>query len=71
MVWSTRSPVSASTVFWVQAGLPCGYSPTVKAELNIWLVRAFVHEPLGSLQAGTVTRVSRGMETPTACFPSA
>ncbi len=34
-VWSIRSPVSFSTVFWVQAGLPLGYSPTVKAELNI------------------------------------
>ncbi len=71
MVWSIRSPVSASTVFWVQAGFPLGESPTVKASLNIWLVRGFVQSPLGSRQDGTVTRVSRGMETPTACFRSA
>ncbi len=70
-VWSIRRPVSASTVFCVQAGLPCGKSPTVKAELNICSVRGVLHRPSASLQAGTVTRVSRGIDTPTACRWSA
>ena len=34
MVWSTRRPVSCSTVFWVHAGLPLAVSPIEKAELN-------------------------------------
>ncbi len=70
-VWSIRRPVSDSTVFWVQAGLPWGNWPTVKASLNICPVRGVVHWPLGSLQDGMVTRVSRGIETPTACRWSA
>ncbi len=67
-VWSTRRPVSSSTVFCVQAGLPALNSPTVKAELNIWLVRAVVHRPSASRHGGMVTRVSRGIDTPTACL---
>ncbi len=71
MVWSTRMPVRLSTVFWVQAGLPSSELPTEKAELNICPGCSLVHFPFGSLQAGMVTRASRGTEMPTACWWSA
>ncbi len=71
MVWSIRMPVSFSTVFWVQAGLPSLVSPTEKAELIRTLVCSLVHFPSGSLHGGMVTRESRGSEIPTACLWSA
>ncbi len=70
-VWSTRSPVSSSTVFWVQAGLPASVWPTEKAALNMVSVRVSVQLPSGSLHGGMVTRVSRGMDTAMACRWSA
>ena len=70
MVWSTRMPVTFSTVFWVQAGLPPSLPPTEKAALNRSLP-PLVHLPLGSLQDGIGTIVLRGIEMPTACLWSA
>lgn len=51
-VWSTRRPVSFSTVFWVQAGLPLAVCPTEYASLNIVFGRVLVHFPSGSLHGG-------------------
>ncbi len=71
MVWSTRRPVRASTVFWVQAGLPCSLLPTENALLNITLVCGLVQFLFGSMHLGMLTSASRGNETPTACLWSA
>ncbi len=71
MVWSTRIPVSFSTVFWVQAGLPSSVPPTEKAALNSSLFDPLLHLPLGSLQDGMATIALRGIEMPTACLWSA
>lgn len=65
-VWSTRRPVSFSTVFCVQAGFPPAVSPVEYAALNIVSGRVLVQLPSGSLQGGIVTRVSRGTDTATA-----
>ncbi len=72
-VWSTRIPVSFSTVFWVQAALPSDASPCENAALNRMSLPfcSLVHLPLGSLQGGMVTRVLRGIETPMAFLWSA
>lgn len=65
-VWSTRRPVSFSTVFWVHAGLPSAVLPTVYASLNMAWCLVSVQLPSGSLHGGMVSRVSRGMDTATA-----
>lgn len=67
MVWSTRRPVSCSTVFWVQAGFPSAVSPTENAPLNMTWCWGAVQSPPGVLHAGMSTRESRGMDTATAC----
>ncbi len=70
-VWSTRMPVSFSTVFWAQAGLPSSLPPVEKAALKRSVLPPLVHLPLGSLQDGSWTIALRGIEMPTACLWSA